>query len=300
MPWRKRSGFAGSGGGRVENQLRRRLLRKHARTFALTLDLLPRSLRDPLGVAYLLARASDTIADCAGIPAARRLAVLRGLALRMETGDPGPWPPTAGEGYSSTQEELIRALPLLLSALDGRADRGELLLLWRTILRGQMFDLERFVPGAEPLGREELEHYCDLVAGSVGVVWTRLIAMHALGTLRRPVPEMEALAAGYGRGLQLVNILRDRAEDRLLGRCYLGGVGFEEASAMARRGLSAGSDYVAALAPGRIRLASRLPLDLAIKTLAAVVGEPEAERVRLPRRQVHLTLARALPSLWLP
>jgi len=300
MPRRKRSGSAGSGGGRVDKVLLRSLLRRHARTFSLTLDLLPRSLRDPLGVAYLLARASDTIADCAGIPAARRLAVLRGLALRMESGDPGPWPSIDGEGYSPSQEELIRALPILFSVLDGRVDREELLLLWRTILRGQIFDLERFVPGAEPLGREELEHYCDLVAGSVGVVWTRLIAMHAPGTLRRPVSEMEALAAGYGRGLQLVNILRDRAEDRLLGRYYLGDVGFEEASAMAQRSLSAGMDYVAALAPGRIRLASRLPLDLAIKTLEAVIGEPEAERVCLSRRQVYLTLARALPSLWLP
>jgi farnesyl-diphosphate farnesyltransferase len=284
----------------MEKLLRRRLLRKHARTFALTLDLLPRSLREPLGIAYLLARASDTIADSHGIPAVRRLAVLRGLALLLESADPGPWPSIDGEGYSPSQEELIRALPHLLSALDGRTDRGELLLLWRTILRGQIFDLERIGPGVETLGREELEHYCDLVAGSVGVVWTRLIAMHAPGTLRRPVSEMEALGAGYGRGLQFVNILRDRAEDRLLGRCYLGGVGFEEASAMARRGLSAGMDYVAALTPGRIRLASRLPLDLAIKTLETVVGEPQAERVRLSRRQVHLTLVRALPSLWLP
>ena len=284
----------------MDKVLLRLLLRRHARTFSLTLDLLPRSLRDPLGVAYLLARASDTIADSASMPAARRLTVLRGLALRMESGDTGPWPSIDGEGYSPSQEELIRALPILFSVLDGRVDREELLLLWRTILRGQIFDLERFVPGVEPLGREELELYCDLVAGSVGVVWTRLIAMHAPGTLRRPVSEMEALAAGYGRGLQLVNILRDRAEDRLLGRCYLGDVGFEEASAMAQRSLSAGMGYVAALAPGRIRLASRLPLDLAIKTLEAVIGEPEAELVSLSRRQVHLTLARALPSLWLP
>ena len=284
----------------MEKLLRRRLLRRHARTFALTLDLLPRSLREPLGIAYLLARASDTIADSPGIPAVRRLEVLRSLAMLLESGNRGPWPATAGEGYSAAQEELIRALPHLFSALDGRADRGELLLLWRTILRGQMFDLERIGPGSEPLGREELEYYCDLVAGSVGVAWTRLIAMHSPASLRRPVSEMEALAAEYGRGLQLVNILRDRAEDRLLGRCYLEGVGFGDAAGMARRCLSAGTDYVAALAPGRIRLASRLPRDLATKTLEAVVGEPGAERVRLSRVQVHLVLARAMPSLWLP
>ena len=39
------------------------MLRVHARTMELSLRLLPCSLREPLGLAYLLARVSDTIAD---------------------------------------------------------------------------------------------------------------------------------------------------------------------------------------------------------------------------------------------
>ena len=39
------------------------LLRGVSRTFSLTLRVLPRSLRGPVGLAYLLARTADTIAD---------------------------------------------------------------------------------------------------------------------------------------------------------------------------------------------------------------------------------------------
>jgi len=39
------------------------LLRRVSRSFYLSLAILPRALREPLGLAYLLARASDTVAD---------------------------------------------------------------------------------------------------------------------------------------------------------------------------------------------------------------------------------------------
>ena len=44
------------------------LLRQVSRSFYLSLAVLPRSLREPIGLAYLLARAADTIADTRLIP----------------------------------------------------------------------------------------------------------------------------------------------------------------------------------------------------------------------------------------
>lgn len=64
------------------------LLRNHARTFALTLAILPRSLREPLGVTYLLARASDTIADAGMISRERRVALLEELESALSGGSP--------------------------------------------------------------------------------------------------------------------------------------------------------------------------------------------------------------------
>src|ERR1700709_1241766 len=56
------------------------LLKGVSRSFYLTLRVLPTGMRDPIGLAYLLARAADTIADTSLVPPAERLALL--LSLR--------------------------------------------------------------------------------------------------------------------------------------------------------------------------------------------------------------------------
>ena len=43
-------------------------LRSVSRSFYLSLAILPRSLREPIGLAYLLARAADTVADTRALP----------------------------------------------------------------------------------------------------------------------------------------------------------------------------------------------------------------------------------------
>ena len=44
------------------------LLRRVSRSFYLSLAILPRPLRQPIGLAYLLASASDTVADTRVLP----------------------------------------------------------------------------------------------------------------------------------------------------------------------------------------------------------------------------------------
>src|SRR5207253_2674090 len=48
---------------RMADDLLRDLLRQVSRSFYLSLAILPRPLREPVGLAYLLARAADTVAD---------------------------------------------------------------------------------------------------------------------------------------------------------------------------------------------------------------------------------------------
>ena len=43
-----------------------------SRSFFISIKLLPRKLREPVGIGYLLARATDTLADTAEISAALR------------------------------------------------------------------------------------------------------------------------------------------------------------------------------------------------------------------------------------
>ena len=49
------------------------VLRGVSRSFYLTLRVLPRELREPVGLAYLLARAADTISDTRLVPPVDRL-----------------------------------------------------------------------------------------------------------------------------------------------------------------------------------------------------------------------------------
>ena len=55
------------------------VLRRVSRSFYLSLRILPGSLREPIGLAYLLARAADTVADTRVLPRAERLGHLEAL-----------------------------------------------------------------------------------------------------------------------------------------------------------------------------------------------------------------------------
>ena len=279
----------------------RKLLRDHARTFALTLRLLPCELREPLSLAYLLARASDTVADAARIPHERRLAILEELALTIDEGSPSLWHPEIGSDELSVSErELIAALPDLIGQMELQSARAELLPLWRTIVEGQIFDLQRFGHGASSLSREELDRYCWLVAGSVGETWAWMVARRDSRVGSKELGEMSALAISYGKGLQLLNILRDRAEDREMGRVYIEEHQVPELMGQAVAWLDEGCRYCRRLRPGLIRYATEIPSRLALKTIQRMRKSPDGERVKISRYEVAMVFVKTLPSLVLP
>lgn len=185
------------------------LLKRVARSFQLSLRILPARLRPTLSLAYMLARASDTIADASSAPDFQRLALLRGL--------PGLFPEKSPDlGLAGPERELLNLMPRLLEALKTLPDREEIISQWRIILEGQIFDVERFAVSASgmpaaPLTPEELEGYTQLVAGSVGEFWTRLCFKHVPDYSSRPLDEMLPLARSFGQALQLINILRTAA-----------------------------------------------------------------------------------------
>jgi len=278
----------------------RHLLRDNARTFALTLGILPRSLSAPLGLAYLLARASDTIADSGTIPRERRTAQLEELNAALAGNSPESWQPKIRPGeLCDREEELIHSVPRLLATLKGSLDREEVINLWKSIVEGQRFDLARF-PSEVPLGRDELEYYCGLVAGSVGKTWTLLIAKYAPQTLLYSEEEMKCLGCDYGKGLQLLNMLRDRIEDRALGRRYVEGGDPAGLFELAETWLRSGEKYLTGLRPGRVLMATVLPHDLAARTLRAIKRSPNVARVSIPRSEVRTLLFRGVLSLGLP
>src|SRR5438067_10976924 len=64
--------------------LRGSILASVSRSFYLSIRLLPKKLRDPVSLGYLLARASDTIADTTELPTELRTEKLRLLARAIQ------------------------------------------------------------------------------------------------------------------------------------------------------------------------------------------------------------------------
>src|SRR6266700_7461210 len=70
--------------GRRSRQLRTTILRSVSRSFYLSIRFLPAQLREPIALAYLLARATDSVADTTGISGLVRIETLRILSNGIE------------------------------------------------------------------------------------------------------------------------------------------------------------------------------------------------------------------------
>jgi farnesyl-diphosphate farnesyltransferase len=301
--------------------LRGGVLRSVSRSFYLSLRILPGSLRDPLSLAYLLARATDTIADTPEPPVALRREVLVRLAAAIQGTGGKETPAQLRESFAPLQRDeaertLIEQLPGLLQWLEELSvgDRDEVRSVLEKINRGQRLDLERFGAGGEIkalTNATELDEYTYLVAGCVGEFWTRLCFAHLKNFAERSEPEMRELGRRYGQGLQLINILRDAGDDLRNGRCYfpadeLQAVGVSASEVLddparaepiiarwrdkAEDGLQAGIEYACAIRNRRVRFATALPALIGARTLALLrEAGPEAltRRVKVPRAEVR-------------
>ena len=281
-----------------------RLLERTARSFHLTLRLLPRSVRGDASLGYLLARATDTIADSSSLPPSRRVALLRAATSSLgreaiEGYRPEDW---AAAHRDPAERDLLSALPGLWQRayrLPAKA-KDRLVHLLSHILDGQIFDLERFGAGASALTDEELERYTFLVAGSVGEYWTDLCADELPDFSADPVVEMRVRGRRFGQALQLVNILRDCRADSALGRVYVRKEDAARRRTQARTWLAESVPYCAALRSGRLRYATLLPALLGWRTLAlSETGSPDSVvPAKIPRSEVRRWMLRALPVWW--
>ena len=299
-----------------------------SRSFYLTLRVLPATLRRPVGLAYLLARASDTIADSATRTGPERLVVLRQFGQAIHGLAAIPDLALLLDGIADPAERtLLGHAGVLIELLHHTelADRDEIVRVLDEILRGQALDIERFATEAGGQIRAlanggELDAYTYSVAGCVGEFWTRICTRHLAGYSRRDAAETIQLGIAFGKGLQLVNVLRDMPADLANGRCYLPAdelaavVGNPDRGnpapilrdrpelvrpvaarwlAQARAHLACGLRYIESVRPWRVRLACFLPWAIGVKTLVLLERTPPLEtvvRVKVPRSEVRQLL----------
>ena len=300
------------------------LLKEVSRSFYLTLRVLPGKIRAPIGLAYLLARTTDTIADTDLVALEQRLEALRQLRERIQGQRAAPldFGALAQRQGSRAEGVLLEKCEASLALLNSLAppDRQLVREALNIITSGQELDLRRFAGASAGTlvalrTDAELDDYTYRVAGCVGEFWTKMCRAHLFP--RAPLDDAFLLANGvrFGQGLQLVNILRDVAADLRQGRCYLPAERLAELGLKpedllqlaneprlrplyhgyldrAEAHLLAGWAYTNALPRGcvRVRLACAWPILIGRETLRLLRGgnplDP-ARRMKVSRREVR-------------
>ena len=216
------------------------LLKDVSRSFYKTLRVLPGKVRPQIGLAYLLARTTDTIADTGIVAPEKRLESLGAFRERIVDANKAPLDlgALAKQQGSRAERLLLERCEESLELLRRTEpfDRKLIQEVLAIITSGQELDLRRFAnSSASKLTAlrtdEELDDYTYRVAGCVGEFWTRICRAHLFPNARLDEPALLKQAVRFGKGLQLVNVLRDLPKDLREGRCYL------PSEALATRGL---------------------------------------------------------------
>lgn len=252
-------------------------LKKTSRTFFLSIIELPPGLQDAVASAYLCLRAIDEIEDHPRLDRPTKIQLLRGICLRCQTADD-----EHGGRLEGTQGEYDDVLPEVTKRL------GDWMRLAPEAIAPRIRDANSAMAermaywvsnGWQIRTKGDLDCYTFSVAGAVGLLLSDLWAWYD-GT-----PSHRGFAVGFGRGLQAVNILRNRAEDLTRGVDFFPpGWAESEVRAYAFHNLSLGDAYVEGLPAGSAREFCRLPLALAYETLKALDrGEPKLTRKTVMR-----------------
>jgi farnesyl-diphosphate farnesyltransferase len=305
----------------------RQMLPRVSRTFAACIRLLGPGLRDEVLVAYLLCRVADTIEDHPGLDAAEKGRLLDRWSACLDEGGPDADPVCQAFPVPADDDQRLAARSgLVLAAFrDCDAPARAAMRPWvQEMCRGMAgFAARQPAPGTLTAlaDLDELDKYCWYVAGTVGHLLTDLfVVRHGIGP--RQAADLRRLATGFGLGLQLVNIIKDVADDRSRGWsfvpravCEVHGIRVEDLldpakrqsarlvmrilTSKARSHLQEALDYCCTLPRHayRTRLFCLAPLYFAVRTLALAERDERLldpdHKVKITRGEVYRTLCMA-------
>ena len=320
-----------TGASALDTDFCRMILPRVSRTFALSIEALPNSLRTAVRSAYLLCRIVDSIEDEPGL----------GEALRNQLFD--TFDRLLDDGTEVAEFELACTRAFVGgTGADGELCRraGAVFRAFRALPPSQRKAIQPHVlemsggmrsycaRGIAPRLADlaDLERYCYFVAGTVGNLLTALFEETVVGISEELRMALHERAVSFGIGLQLVNVVKDVAGDfRERGVCFLpldlareygleverlldpamldAGVAVVRAVCVrAREHLRRAEEYVAlwpASGPagqaGRsVRLFCVVPLALALATLRTVEQGNDTLRAGTEPKVSRTTVARVL------
>jgi len=255
-----------------------RVLAETSRTFYIPVAALPDSLREAVASAYLCMRAIDEVEDHPRLDRASKADILQSIswllqAQRSVDSLSHADLPTAFAAHRGELAEVTLRIgewasyapeSIAFRVWDGTAAMADRMAHWAA--NGWHVETEA-----------DLDQYTFGVAGAVGLLLSDLWAWFD-GTRTNRTE-----AIGFGRGLQAVNILRNRADDLAGGKDFFPH-GWQESDmqAYARRNLQLADAYMQALQAGPAHGFCKLPLALAHRTLDAL----QRGQAKLTRNEV--------------
>ena len=245
-----------------------------SRTFFIPISILTPVLKEAVASAYLCMSAIDEIEDHPQLPAEAKIHLLRSMSQILQK----PFDESEWRKIVEPYKEKLPEVSLLIGdwiKLAPSTVTPTIMNATATMAQG----MAKWVEKDWRIQTEaDLDDYTYYVAGLVGVLLSNLWVWYDGTDTDRE------LAIGFGRGLQAVNILRNREED--LAR---GGVDYfpnrwemDDMFLYARRNLALADAYCEQIKPGPILNFCKIPLALAHGTLKAL----ESGATKLTRGEV--------------
>jgi farnesyl-diphosphate farnesyltransferase len=280
------------------------MLPKVSRTFAPTIRKLPRTLTLQLTVAYLLCRIADTIEDSVILTIKQKQRLLGQYAdvvVRENASDElkAFMQEVSALPQKGADDELLHNMQSILAVYHTFPKRvrtgistwvAEMVSGMRKYVQSKYGSSQNFLKTLD-----ELDDYIYYVAGTVGNLVTTVFSHYSHTITRNIAQQLKKYAVSFGKGLQMVNIIRDMPDDWKNNRSYMPNdllekydvtrqsifdrnnaqrskKMIEELIDMALAYLDAGLHYIVAIpkAERHMRLSCMLPLFWALQTLRAI------------------------------
>lgn len=257
------------------------MLKKTSRTFYIPISQLDLGLREAVTSAYLCMRALDEIEDHEDLSDKLKVELLLGIHDAFQA-----------PHITGAIRKLLSPFRAVLPAVTMQLDEWVVLcpssgapIVYRYIPKMALQMSEWVQNGWNIHTEEDLDRYTYSVAGMVGEMLSELWLWHD-GT-RSDLKK----AVAFGRGLQAVNILRNRMEDNKRGVDFFpDGWGFKEMQQYTRRNLQLADSYIADLKDGPALKFCKVPLALAHATVNLIaVGGSKLTRDTVLKIVNHVT-----------
>ncbi len=243
-----------------------RVLAETSRTFYDPIERLPDALREAVASAYLCLRAIDEVEDHPELEGADKANILQRMSLVLQAQKS-----VEQFDYASFNQALapfqdrLPEVSLRIGEWACHAPEPIAFRIWDVTAAMADRMAHWAITGWHVVTEADLDRYTFGVAGAVGLLLSDLWAWHDGTQTNR------TQAVGFGRGLQTVNILRNRVEDMAGGKDFFPqNWQVADMQSYARRNLLLADAYIQALPAGPALNFCKLPLTLAHRTLDAL------------------------------